>query len=113
MLRLLRILGGFNESINSRFELVKGYLTVNALKSSRETEIITKESRAVFADSTFTLSMINDLSTVEVHRGEVDFYNNFGSNDIVIAGQQAWVKDDLKVSARKVYIDNEERKFTF
>lgn len=108
------ILGNFNESLESRFELVKGYLTVNTHEAGRRTaEIKTKESRAVFADSTFTLSLINNLSTVEVHRGEVSFYNNLGSNGLVVAGQQAWIKEDREVSIKTVYIDNENSKYTF
>ncbi|MCM8532872.1 MAG: FecR family protein [Lentisphaeraceae bacterium] len=107
------ILGDIQGKPSSRFKLLKGYLTVNASQSLLPIEVSTSQSKALFSGSTFTLSFINDFSTLEVHRGEVEFHNNFGSNDLVLAGQQAWVKEDQEVLAQQVYIDNENKKFTF
>lgn len=100
------ILGDLSGNKVDGFELLKGYLTVNTGSISGSGEVKTKFSKAVFAESTFTLSIVDEFSTIEVHRGEVEFFNNFGSNDLIAQGQQAWVKDKKEVNARQVYIDN-------
>ena len=103
----------FNEGNENTIELLKGSLTANYLAQSKPIELLTNKSKVIVSDSTFTLSITNKLSSIEVHRGDVEFFNNNGQKNLVKEGQLAWANKDKGVLVKAVHIDNENEQFTY
>ena len=103
----------FNEGNENTIELLKGSLTANYLAQSKPIELLTNKSKVIVSDSTFTLSITNKLSSIEVHRGDVEFFNSNGQKNLVKEGQLAWANKDKGVLVKAVHIDNENEQFTY